>query len=158
VSGSLALGRCHPLTDGVIDETVTRRSPGSYALGYLDGGAFVAFYVGRADSDLNDGLHAWVGVDSHSDRYSPGAKAAWGSHRPKRLSPCAPALCSVGVAVDARYTHFEFSYASSAQAAFECECRNYHEFGGSHCLDNPRHPAPPGDVSWTCPLSGPRHR
>jgi hypothetical protein len=44
--------------------------------------------------------------------------------------------------VDGRYTHFEFSYAASAEQAFERECCNYHDFGGSYGLDNERHPVP----------------
>jgi hypothetical protein len=38
--------------------------------------------------------------------------------------------------VDSSYTRFAFSYARSAEAAFEEECRIYHEFGGSEGLDN----------------------
>jgi hypothetical protein len=157
VTAALSLGLCLPLTDATIDRAVTRTAPGNYALGYVEGGEFVPFYVGRADSDVNARLHAWVGVDSNCARYSPSAKAAWGSRARHPFPRGTPALCSVGVAVDARYTHFEFRYAASAEAAFECECRNYHECGGSHCLDNPRHPAPPGGVSWTCPVPG-HHR
>jgi hypothetical protein len=39
-------------------------------------------------------------------------------------------------------TRFAFSYAASASAAFEQECRNYDDFGGSDQLDND---APPGE-------------
>jgi hypothetical protein len=153
VTESLHLGRCHPLTDGTIDQAVTRTSPGNYALGYVQDGVFVPFYVGRSDSDVNDRLHAWVGVDSIPTRYCSAAKAAWGARPRHPFSRGTPALRSVGAAADARYTHFEFSYAASAEAAFERECRNYHDLGGGQCLDNPRHPAPPGGVSRTCPDS-----
>jgi len=158
MTAAVHLGACHPLTDGDIDRAVTRTAPGNYALGYLDGGVFVPFYMGRSDSDVNEGLHAWVGVDSSSSRYAPSAQASWGVRAQFPFSRGTPALRSVGIVVDARYTHFEFRYAATAEAAFECECKSYHEFGGSHCLDNARHPARPGNVSWTCPLSGPNHR
>lgn len=39
-----------------------------------------------------------------------------------------------------RYTHFMFSYAASSEAAFEKECRNYHDFGENEKLDNEYHP------------------
>jgi hypothetical protein len=41
------------------------------------------------------------------------------------------------------YTRFAFSYAASASAAFEQECRNYDDFGGSDQLDNDAPPAEP---------------
>jgi hypothetical protein len=147
---------CYPLTEEKIDEEVTRTSPGNYALGYLDGSTFVPFYVGRSDSDLNAGLHSWVGVDSRSTRYGPFTKAAYGRRRRRCLTLGTPALRPVGVVVDGRYTHFEFSYAASAQAAFEEECRSYHDFGGGYVLDNERHPAPAEGESWKCPVHGHR--
>jgi hypothetical protein len=49
--------------------------------------------------------------------------------------------------VDSSYTRFAFSYARSAAAAFEEECRNYQDFGGSAGLDNESVPRPtPGGV------------
>jgi hypothetical protein len=148
----------HLLSEERIDETVGRTSPGSYALGYLDGGAFIAFYVGRSDSDVNARLRSWIGVDGGSTSYWPGAKAAYGT-RHRHFPPLpTPALSPVGVVVDCGYTHFEFSYAPSAKAAFEGECRAYHDFGGSYgSLDNERHPAPPEGVSWMCPVHGDHH-
>lgn len=155
---SLYMRGCYPLNEAEIDEKVTRVSPGNYALGYLDDGTFVVFYVGRSDSDVNDRLHSWVGVDSKPTRYGPYAKAAYGS-RPRHSRPLGnPALLPIGVVVDSRYTHFQFSYAVSAQAAFDKECCNYHDFGESCDLDNERHPAPPGGESWKCPEHGHHHR
>jgi hypothetical protein len=52
----------------------------------------------------------------------------------------APVLGRVGVGVDSSYTRFAYSYAPSAEAAFEKECRNYDDFGGGG-LDNE---VPPG--------------
>ncbi len=151
---SVQMSGAHPLTAQNIDEEVTRTSSGNYALGYLDGATFLVFYVGRADSDVNDRLHHWVGADSRCARYGPSAKAAYGS-RPRRSRPSrTPAPGPVGVVVDGRYTHFQFSYALSARAAFEKECRNYHDFGGSYGLDNERHPAAPEGTSWGCPAHG----
>jgi hypothetical protein len=142
------MGGCHPLTDATIDEEVTRASPGSYALGYLDDDSFVPFYVGRSDVDVRAGLHCWVGMDSRPTRFGPAAKAAYGSRQRRSLLPATPALSTVGVVVDGRYTHFVFRYAPSAETAFRQECQSYHDFGGSSCLDNERHPAPP-EGGWS---------
>ena len=51
-----------------------------------------------------------------------------------------------------RYAEFKFSYATSARLAFEKECRNYHDFGGSEELDNKVHPARPANSDWKCPV------
>ena len=34
-----------------------------------------------------------------------------------------------------KYNRFKFSYASSSKAAFEKECKNYHDFGEDDHLD-----------------------
>lgn len=113
----------HALTDVKIDEAVRLTSPGSFALGYLESGAFIASYA---------------------------------THPSCSAIP-APALGPVGVVRDSGYTHFEFSYAPSRKAAFDGECRAYHDFGGSYgSLDNEQHPAPPEGVPWMC--SAPDHR
>jgi len=49
------------------------------------------------------------------------------------------------------YSQFKFSYASSPKAAFEEECCNYHDLGGSSKLDNQNHPARPANSGWKCP-------
>lgn len=51
-----------------------------------------------------------------------------------------------------KYKQFKFSYATSPKAAFEKECRNYHDFGGKDKLDNDIHPARPADTDWKCPV------
>jgi len=51
-----------------------------------------------------------------------------------------------------KYSRFKFSYASSAKAAFEKECRNYHGFGGADKLDNAAHPDRPSSTNWKCPV------
>ncbi|MBA3045855.1 MAG: hypothetical protein FP824_06540 [Euryarchaeota archaeon] len=50
------------------------------------------------------------------------------------------------------YKKFKFSYATSRKDAFEKECRNYHDFGGSKSLDNKLHPERPDDATWACPV------
>ncbi|MEW8308669.1 MAG: hypothetical protein G8D88_16225 [gamma proteobacterium symbiont of Ctena orbiculata] len=53
-----------------------------------------------------------------------------------------------------KYQKFKYSYASSAKEAFEKECRNYHDFGGSKSLDNDMHPDRPNGTTWRCPVCG----
>jgi hypothetical protein len=143
--GALEMNGSYPLNDQAIDEIVNQRAPGNYALGYLDGSTFTVFYVGRSDSDVGRRLHEWVGTPSRYDRYAPPTKAAWGCRSGSRLPQGAPKLDGVGNDVESGYTRFAYSYARSADAAFEKECRNYHDFGGSGGLDNPAHPvATPG--------------
>jgi len=50
------------------------------------------------------------------------------------------------------YEQFKFSYATSAKAAFEKECRNYHDFGEKEALDNASHPGRPSGSGWQCPI------
>lgn len=46
------------------------------------------------------------------------------------------------------YDKFKYSYASSAKAAFERECENYHDFDPP---DNKSHPDRPNGSNWKCP-------
>ena len=50
------------------------------------------------------------------------------------------------------YQRFMFSYATSPKAAFEKECRNYHDFGESKSLKNTLHPDRPENSGWKCPV------
>ena len=134
--GSLAMQGSYPLTAETIDATLTRKSPGNYALGYLDGDTFLVFYVGRSDSDVRHRLHEWVGAPSGSDRHAPSTRAAWGVARRGPLSLETATRGCAGMAVDGGYTRFAYSYAPSAEAAFAKEWRNYDDFGGSDGLDN----------------------
>jgi hypothetical protein len=140
--GPLGMSGSYPLEDGAIDAVVGRRSPGNYALGYLEDGAFVVFYVGRSDTDVRRRLHEWVGAPSQYGRWASSARAPWAAHRRAEFPVDAPELGRVGAGVDSSYTRFAFSYAPSAAAAFEKQCRNYAEFGGSGGLDNPAPPLP----------------
>lgn len=132
---SLEMDGSYPLTDEAIDARVTLKSPGNYALGYLDGDTFMVFYVGRSDSDVKHRLHQWVGAPSEHGRDAAGRRAPWAVGWRGPLS-----LDVAEVAEDSGYTRFAYSYAPSADAAFAKEWRNYDDFGGSDGLD---HAAPP---------------
>lgn len=49
------------------------------------------------------------------------------------------------------YKAFVFSYASSPRAAFDKECEDFHDYGGTERLDNAVHPTQPVDTDWLCP-------
>ena len=51
--------------------------------------------------------------------------------------------------IDEPYTHFKYSYATSKKAAFEKECKNFHDFNPP---DNSIHPDRPEGTDWKCPL------
>lgn len=137
---SLGMSGSYPLDDDAIDRVMVRRSPGNYALGYMDGNEFVVFYVGRSDSDVKGRLHAWVGMPSPNERYASPARAPWDVQLRDRTHASAPCLGPVASG-DSSYTRFAYSYAASSQAAFEKEWRNYDDFGGRAALDNPAQPA-----------------
>jgi hypothetical protein len=132
---SLGMSGSFPLSDEAIDDAVRRTSAGNYALGYMEGDTFSVFFVGRSDSNVRQRLHEWVGMPSRAERYASRAKASWGVHRRGGFPVSAPALAAVGNG-ETSYTRFAYSYARSADAAFEEECRNYDDFGGSGALDN----------------------
>jgi hypothetical protein len=138
--GPVEMSGSFPLDDAMIDEVVSRTSPGNYALGYMDAGTFVVFYVGRSDSDVKRRLHEWVGASSRYERFAPSTRAPRGAQRRGAFPVAAPAQGHVGAGVDSSYTRFAYSYAASAAAAFEKECRNYDDFGGSGGLDNAARP------------------
>jgi hypothetical protein len=147
---SLGMNGPYPLGHESIDRMVTRTSPGNYALGYMDGTMFMVFYVGRSDSDVKQRLHDWVDAPTRSRKFASSAKAAYGHRHRGPLPFGVPALDRVGIGVDSSYTSFAYSYASSAEAAFEKECRNYRDFGGSDDLDNEAHPVSTPGSSWRC--------
>jgi len=49
------------------------------------------------------------------------------------------------------YKHFKFGHCSSPKAAFETECRLYHDFDPP---DNHIHPDRPKGTNWACPVDG----
>ena len=134
--GSLEMSGSYPLTADAIDANLTGKWPGNYALGYLDGGTFMVFYVGRSDSDVKRRLHGWVGAPSRDDCFASSGRAAWAVHRRGLLPLDVATQGRVGVDVDDSYTRFAYSYAPSADAAFAKEWRNFDDFGGSGGLDN----------------------
>lgn len=149
-----SVGRFHALSERAIDEAVRETSPGNYALGYLDGSTFTVFYVGRSDADLNASLHAWVGAPSRPRRHASSPRAPWRSRSGPLADLGTHALGHIAVGLDTGYTHFSFSYAHSAFAAFERECRDYHGLGGCDGLDNRHHPEPLPASRWACPVHG----
>jgi len=136
---SLEMRGSFPLNDEAIDDALMRTSPGNYALGYIDGGAFIVFYVGRSDCDLRQRLHEWVGVPSRYERYASTARAPWGVRRRGPLPLGTPASARVDNA-ESSYTHFAYSYARSPDEAYAREWRNYDTFGGDSGLDNEAEP------------------
>ena len=56
--------------------------------------------------------------------------------------------------VSSKYTHFMYAFYPSSKAAFEKECRLFHDFGGTAKLDNAVHPARPQSTNHPCPVSG----
>jgi hypothetical protein len=50
-----------------------------------------------------------------------------------------------------RYKAFVFSYAPHPRAAFDKECEDFHDLGGTETLDNAEHPKPPANADWLCP-------
>jgi hypothetical protein len=116
-------------------------SPGNYALGYMDGGSFVVMFVGRSDADVRSRLQEWVGAGSEYRAYAPSGRAPWGVHRAGNVPLDGPALAIVCHA-DSSYSHFAYSYAPSADAAYAKHWRNYDDFGGDERrLDNTMAPA-----------------
>jgi hypothetical protein len=136
----LEMSGSYPLTAEAIDDALKRKSPGNYALGYMDGDAFSVFYVGRSDSDVRRGLCSWVDKPASYARFNSGAKAAWKMHRRGRLSAESPALGQVGNDRNG-YTRFAYSYAGSVEDAYTKEWRNYGSYGGRHGLDNEAQPS-----------------
>jgi hypothetical protein len=55
------------------------------------------------------------------------------------------------VGESARYKVFMFRYTADAKSAFEKECEDFHDFGGTEHLDNPGHPQRPDSTDWLCP-------
>lgn len=54
-------------------------------------------------------------------------------------------------AATGKHSKFKYSYATSPKAAFEKECKNFHDFGGTEKLENDIHPDRPENSGWKCP-------
>lgn len=62
----------------VINQAITKVSPGTYVLGHTSGGSFIVKYVGRSDSDLNKRLQNWIGkYNEFKCSYMSSPKAAF---------------------------------------------------------------------------------
>ena len=136
----------YPLAADAVERAVARRSPGNFALGYLEDGTFRVFLLGRADANLRQALLSWVDRPSRPGRLTSPAKAAWGSRRRRGLPLGAPAFGAVD-STDTPYTCFAFSYSRSADAALEKQRTHYAAFGGHAALDDWPSPGAPGDSS-----------
>jgi hypothetical protein len=77
---STGLSNCLSLTSAGIAASVTRKSPGAYALGKLENNVFYIHYVGRSDDDLAARLQQHVNkrYPHFQAAYYPTAKAAFG--------------------------------------------------------------------------------
>ena len=53
-----------------------------------------------------------------------------------------------------QYKAFKYSFADDSKAAYEKECRNWHDFGGKVKLDCKFHPKAPEGSDWKCPRCG----
>jgi len=136
--GSLGMRGSYPLSDAGIDEALLRRSPGNYALGYLEDDAFRVFYVGRSDTDVRQRLHEWVGMPSRYAAFASPAKASWEIHSRGPFFAHRPGFGPVQSG-ESSYTRFAYSYADSAEEACAKEWRNFDAFGGAG-LDNETEP------------------
>jgi len=99
------------------------------------------------------------GIDNEVTRVSPGAYVLGYLNGNKTFI-----VCYVGRSDDdlnkrlkkwvgrKNYKRFKYAYFSSPKAAFEKECRLYHDFGGKGKLDNDIHPARPENTNWECPV------
>ena len=79
---SLNMNGLYDLTKQKIENTITKKSAGNYALGYLnDKDVFIVLYVGRSDSDLKERLLSWVEKQSKYKKfkysYADSAKEAF---------------------------------------------------------------------------------
>lgn len=120
------------LDASTVRKTVRGGLPGNFALGHLDSNKrFAVQYVGRHDVDVLNGLMAAL-------------RAGIGK----------PGLAARLFGSDKRANAFKFSYAADQRAAFEKQCRNYHDFNASGRLENPSHPAAPSGSGLTCPTCG----
>jgi hypothetical protein len=77
---SIQLSGPFPLTIQSVDASVTKMSPGVYALGYMQNQTFMIQRVGRSDTDLNARLKADEYVGKYREfkaYYYPDAESAF---------------------------------------------------------------------------------
>lgn len=120
------------LDPATVRQLVRGGLPGNFALGHLDGGKrFAVQYVGRHDDDVLTGLMAAL-----------------------RTGIGKPGLTGRLFGGQHKANAFKFSYAADQRAAYEKQCRNYHDFNGSGNLENGTHPTPPPGSGFSCPACG----
>ena len=110
----------HPFTETGIDDH-TRATPGAYILTRYQDDEYIAKYAGRSDDDVNGRLKEHL-PDREKD-------ACIRKEKP---------------------THSYVTHTSTAQAAYEQECRDYHEYSPT-C--NKVHPKKTYSW-WSCPVCG----
>lgn len=128
---SLDMDGPYPLTRQEIERLVARPGPGNFALGRITKDKrFVVRFVGRDDGDLRRALLECL-----------------------RQEP-RPGFLARTMGAEEGNNAFKFSYAQSADAAYQKHCRNYHNFNTQGKLHNKRHPQPPPGVPVKCPVCG----
>lgn len=61
-----------------IDNLINAKSPGNFALGHIEGKAFIVKYIGRSDSNLNNQLKTYIGrYPNFKWSYASSVKAAY---------------------------------------------------------------------------------
>lgn len=66
------------LTTDNVDNLISARSPGNFALGHIKGKAFIVKYIGRSDSNLNNHLKKYIGdYPTFKWSYASSIKAAF---------------------------------------------------------------------------------
>ena len=120
------------LTSANVENHVRKDSAGNYHLGrsLRENGRVRVGYVGRADNCDHD---LYSRLQEHVREKD-------------------------GKEKDRHYRYFEFSYAANEIAAYEQECMDFHDYGGTEKLDNDMHPDRPdgyGDSkTLKCPVCG----
>ena len=72
---SLGMNGPYPLNQQKIDEIVTQKSLGNYALGYETETKFIVKYVGRSDHNVNERLHDWENSEYKEFKFSYASSA-----------------------------------------------------------------------------------
>lgn len=128
---SLDMDGPYPFTRKDIERVVARTGPGNFALGQMTKDKrFVVRYVGRDDGDIRRALLNCLHQEPQ------------------------PGLLARAMGADTGNNCFKFSYAQTADAAFEKHCRTYHGFNKKGQLHNEGHPPPPGGAPAKCPVCG----
>jgi hypothetical protein len=122
----------YELSRKAVQATVTHALPGTFAIGHRDrSGRFAVQYIGRDDANVAQALIQALG---------------------KGIGQ--PGLMGRMLGGKQQANAFKFSYANSAQAAYEKQCRSFHAFGETRSLENGQHPSPPSGSGLKCPMCG----